>query len=295
MSGFEVDTARLEKLLLNEGYKLVSHRQPWRHLVGEVEKEGKTYFVKASADKEIRERTKNEFAWNERVRGMNLGPLNVPEVYGSGESEGIFWFVGEFIRGVPMASVKSTDSTYLEKYLDKAVEGALAIAKIETLLPKDKHHLREYWQERIFSATDDWIKRADGKGIMAQNLIKNRLGELEIASIHGDYTPWHMLVTSDERIFLIDSEAAQMGGLAHYDAAYFFHRVYTKFKRPDIALRFLRRYVELGKLTDKEKRVLEAMIAQRLIGGYFDAVNDEVTSLELNTKLEEKLVAQDLF
>lgn len=291
-----------EKLNLEEvgrhfeslGYRVVKLEQPWRHVTGQVKFENEKLFLKLAGTKEIGERTRNEKAFNEKANSVwkkYIKTFRSPKIFDEGYFQDKYWFVGEFVFGKPPAGVGVKRSDIEEKDLLRAAEIAKNILELTniTVLPKDRDHLKEYWAERIVRISGEWNKNNRDKHDKIIQFIEERKNKIEIGACHGDFTPWAIMKTKKDEYFLIDSEAAQMGGLKYYDVAYFYHRVYTKLKRPDLAEIFLEKFKKINQWMDKDNEAFKPVLAGRIMGGYFDAERDGVTSVELNREMEEKL------
>jgi len=263
-------------------------------VTGQVKFENEKLFLKLASTKEIGERTRNEKSFNESANSIwkkYIKTFQSPKVFDEGYFQDKYWFIGEFVFGKPLAEVKGKISDISEKDIIKTAEIAKNILEISdlSLLPKDREHLKEMWKVRIHEISSGWSNncKIDTKALL--QYIKDKSGYMETASSHGDLTPWHIMKTNNNVYYLIDSEAAQMGGLKFYDVAYFYHRVYTKLKRPYLAEQFLKIFKEAYKWTEKNDKEFAPVLASRIMGGYFDAERDGVTSVELNREMEERL------
>ncbi len=277
------------------GYKVKKLEQKWRHVTGEVLFENEKLFLKLASTKDVGERTKNEKQFNENANTVwkkYLKVFKIPKIFDEGMYDDRYWFVGEFVFGKPLAEVNQK-SDIEEKDLLKAAEIAKNLIDLTDLclFPKDKEHLRELWKNRIVNMSKEWAKniKRDSKKLL-QFIEENKV-DVDLAMSQGDFTPWHVMKTKNE-YYLIDSEAAQVSGLKHYDAAYFYHRVYTKLRRPDLAEIFLKKYHEIVGWTEENTRQFALVLASRIVGGYFDAEKDGVTSIELNKQLENNLLSK---
>lgn len=285
------------RFLENRGYKIIELRQPWRHVVGEVLYENERLFLKLASTKGISERTKNEAAFLNNANTAwkrNFKSFRVPKIFDDGEYEGKYYFICEYVFGKPLADLKQNKSEITQKDLDKTAEVATEILNLskDCLLPKDIEHFKDIWKERLWTVSKEWSReiKTDTKKLI--QLIKDNINYLEIASSHGDFVPWSIYKTKEGQFYLVDSEAAQIAGPKFYDAAYFYHRVYTKLKRPDLAEIFLDKFKSINNFSEHEDKVFNLVLASRVIGGYFDAERDGITSLELNKELEGKTVPQ---
>ncbi|KKS92670.1 MAG: hypothetical protein UV68_C0039G0016, partial [Candidatus Collierbacteria bacterium GW2011_GWC2_43_12] len=150
--------------------------------------------------------------------------------------------------------------------------------------------LRATWKNRIMDISREWSINTKTDTSKLLRYIEEHKDDVEIGASHGDFTPWAIMKTNNNDYYLIDSEAAQMGGLKFYDIAYFYHRVYTKLKRPDLAKIFLEKFKEMINWTENDEVAFRPVLASRIMGGYFDGERDRVTSMELNKELETNLM-----
>lgn len=289
----KLNLEKVGRYLEDLGYKVVGLEQIWRHVTGTVKMENEKLFLKMAGTTEIGKRTENECRWNEKINSIwknKHRSFRVPKIFDEGRYEDKYWFVSEMVFGKPLAEVNKPASID-EKDLLRAAEIAQDILEItdNCLLPKDKEHLKEIWKERVVKISAEWSKNIKTETKPLLQFIEERKNEVEIGTSQGDFTPWHIRKTKEKEYFVIDGEAAQIGGLKYYDVAYFYHRVYTKFKRPDLAKIFLDKFKKLNKWTMKNDGEFELVLASRIMGGYFDAERDGVTSFELNKELEEKI------
>lgn len=293
-----------KKLVLREvkdyftakGYETISVEQVWRHVTGILRKEGKDYFLKLASTQGIAERTRNEFEWNNLISSLpenQKPPVYIPQNHDSGEFEGLFWFLSEYAGNkLLVRPVDKNETDGLEKELPVIAETARKIIDIKTdlTLPLDKEITEEERKEKFFKKLDHWAEETPKNVTDLIVFIKERFNYLQIAPSHGDFVPWHFVRDDKAKLFLVDGEHAHILGLKFYDVAYFYHRVYTKLKRPDIADRFLGEFGDLYKFSEEERELFRLVLAQRTIGGYFDAEKDGITSVVLQNKLKDKLL-----
>jgi len=300
---YMTDHVTVEKLNLEEvgryfdnlGYKVKKLEQPWRHVMGEVLFENEKLFLKLASTPGIGERTANEAAWNKNANTVwkkYISTFKTPKMFDEGFCEGKYWFIDEFVFGKPLIELKQQKSDISEVDLITAAEIAKNILEITDLcmLAKDRGHLRATWKNRIMDISREWSINTKTDTSKLLRYIEEHRNDVEIGACHGDFTPWAIMKTKKNEYYLIDSEAAQMGGLKYYDVAYFYHRVYTKLKRPDLAKIFLEKFKEMINWTENDEVAFRPVLASRIMGGYFDGERDRVTSMELNKELETNLM-----
>lgn len=295
----EVETKKLNledigRYLEDKGYKVQKLEQPWRHVVGTVRYENEKLFLKLASTKEIGERTENEAYWDSRVNDnwkKFITTFGSPKVFDDGYYKDRYWFIASYVTGKPLAEVGKevgmTDDDLLQ-----AAKMAKEIIDLtpKILLPKDERHMKEMWKVGIAEKAREWSKncKTDTKKLL--QFIEKHAEAADVAVSHGDFVPWHIIKSKNKKYFLVDAEAALIGGLKFYDVAYFYHRVYTKLQRPDLAKMFLDRFKEIYSWTENDQVTFEPVLASRIMGGYFDAERDGVTSMELNQEMERDLV-----
>ena len=120
--------------------------------------------------------------------------------------------------------------------------------------------------------------------------IEDRINSFQTAPAHGDFVPWHILIDSERKLYVIDGEHSGITRVKFYDLAHFYHRVYTKLKRVDIADEYIKQFIKIWKFNEKDRECARMVIAHRLIGGYFDAQTDKITSIELQDELKARLL-----
>ena len=289
----------ITKYLQTNGFSSIKLQQQCRHITGSVVKNRIIQFFKLASTVEVAERTKNEFKWNELINNTKGLTISVPKNYESGEYKGLFWLTCKFAEKAPLADASQTDKTKkLEKNLNKIALTAADILNIKTniLLPNDKKETEEKDMQKVFlDRLKHWMSLFDKDVDDLYRFIEKRMKFAQIAPSHGDFVPWHMLTTKNNKLLLIDGEHSKIEGFKFYDVAYFYHRVYTKLKRPDIADSFLKEFNNIFSFNKSDKECFRLILAQRVIGGYMDAKYDLLTSVEhqntlMNNILDDKIL-----
>lgn len=294
-----VNLESIRSSFIQKGYEVGDLTQIWRHVTGRVRKDGEDYFLKLASSPQVSPRTENEAAWNNFINasGDHYLPMAVPRILETGTEGDLFWYTGEFIAGKVLAVVdQPNETTDLEANLPVIAQTAAAIMVLPTeeLLPLDTASEGRSLQDQVMERVEKYSEPLEKDVSALKTCIKERLHFVESAPQHGDFVPWGMMQSPDGKLYLIDGEAARIKGVKFYDVAYFYHRVYTKLRRPDIAQRFLQEFITVQPLTEEEKENLRLVISLRLIGGYMDALNDTVTSQELQDELQEKLLTDKI-
>lgn len=294
----EIDISQVSSFFEEHNFTVEQVRKPWRHIVGKLEKDGEPFYFKMAAWPEINPKTQNEVAWNNLVNSRELIlPLKVPQIIETGTWQDCFWYISEFVDGQELA--QPFDSTHIDTLEAQLSTIANCMETIITfnspvLLPKDQENegkdIRDVFQEKLTLWKKD-ITTTDIEPLW--HFLHERIDSFTLAPIHGDFVPWHIL-HSENGTYLIDGEHAAMKGIKFYDVAYFYQRIYTKLKRPEIAHKFLKIFQETHKFTQQDVQCFEAILAQRVIGGYLDAQSDNITSVELQHELGKKLLTAEL-
>lgn len=285
------------KYFAERGFHSVKLEQQWRHVTGVLEKGGKKFFLKLASTPAIAERTKNEAEWNKLINSLPAEqtlPITVPKVYEEGAYNEVFWFISSYIDGPPLVLPKQRDKTQLlEESLPVIAQTSVGILRIKTdkKLPNDLKRVKGGRpKERYLEHIQNWLTKVERDVSDVYRFIEDRIDSFQTAPSHGDYVPWHILIDSEYKLHLIDGEHSGVTRVKFSDLAYFYHRVYTKLKRPDIADEFIKQFKKIYKFSEKDTECACMVIAHRLIGGYFDAQTDNVTSIELQDKLKAKLL-----
>ena len=290
-----LDLNKISTFLNKKGYEVVNLRQPWRHVVGKVKKDGKEFFFKIASTKEIGELTKNQIDWSEKT-SKTLKTMKVPEIKDKGEYEGLPWFTNEYIEGELLAEYVEHRGKGIKELSQNLKRVALVAKEIMELSPdisspkKTQEEMR-LAEKKMIEKMDGWIELIDKKESITElrKFMTEKLPEVQFAPSFGDFVPWHM-IKGDGEIYLIDSEHAKMEWIKFYDVAYFYHRVFTKLQTPDIADEFMQTFLKLYPMSNKDKETLRMILAQRLIGGYMDAQYDKATSVKLQDEMRDRLL-----
>lgn len=294
-----IEVKDITKYLKTNGFSNIKIQQQWRHLTGSVVKKGNVQFFKLASTVEVAERTKNEFEWNNLINNANKLTISVPKNYESGYYGGLFWFTSEFADGTLLANVSQKKKTNnLEDNLKNIALTVKDILNIKTdkRLPNDKKEIEEEndIQKVFLDRLKHWMGQFDNNVEDLYKFIENRMKYAKIAPSHGDFVPWHILTSSRNKLILIDGEHSRIEGFKFYDAAYFYHRVYTKLKRPDIADKFLEEFNKIYPFSKDDKECFRLILAQRVIGGYMDAKYDSSTSVKHQNGLMNKILKDKL-
>lgn len=279
----------------NKGYQVIKLEQTWRHVTGVLKFENEKLFLKLASTLDIGERTRNESVWNKNMNSVwkkVARDFRVPKVFDEGEYKGKYWFVAENVFGKPLVEIGKGKQEITEADLDRAAMIAKNILELtdSCLLLRDKENARELWVNKLPIISKKRADEVESKTKALIAYIEKEAVNILVGASHGDFVPWHILKTENKEHFLIDGEASQVVGLKFYDVAYFYHRIYSKLKRPDLAEYFLTKFKEIYKWNETEEKAFRPVLASRILGGYFDGERDGVTSMELNKDMERKLL-----
>jgi len=282
----EID--EIKEYLGELGYEVLNLEKIWRHYTGHLKKEDKDYFFKMASTIEISPKTKNEADWNKRV--TNKLSVKVPQIFQEAELYGLYWFIAEFVPGDTLASAEHPDQTQkLEDNLEIIAKTALEIMNL-----KFEGNNLEFDQLEFNQKLDEWTLKSERDLSRLRQFLEDRIEFLQLFPSHGDYVPWSFRLKESGELYLVDSEHAKWNYLKFYDVAYFYHRVNTKLKNPEIANRFLEAFKNIYDFSENDKKCFELALAQRLIGGNMDAKFDNLTSIELQDDLQNKLLAGEI-
>ncbi len=292
-------------------------RQPFRHIVGIIPIHGRQEFLKLStAEGTISKYTENEAEILRRIGNRQYSlPVFTPTV----RREGIYrynghqltWFTTDYIKSqelYPFTPENPANPDSFEQHLPTIVDTTIAIMDwpqdrpLPIDIPKNRvasdiqHKVNEWMNERL--STPEMIKKAARAFELQEQFFTNEnqpASVLDTGPSHGDFVPNNFRIAPDGDLYLMDLEHAKMNWLKFYDVAYMYHRLYTKYKNPELARVFLKSFIEKyaqnHSFDEREIRNFKTALAQRLIGGYFDAAADEVTSWQLQDELAMKLLS----
>lgn len=308
----ELDLKKIGLGLDKIGITAVDLNQIWRNVTGKVEYEGQSRFFKMATTLAISQKLENEVLWN-NFANSNLGDLelNVPKIIATGKLNGLSYYISEFVEGQPLAikvgKNQPTPEIYnLAKYLPKIANFCanlqnncyLALPNQTQFLPQisENRTLLNNESQILLRKTKSWLKPTDIIGTSLEpevNLIEQNISDWKFCINHGDFVPWHILELASGELYLVDGEHASLKP-DFYDIAYFYHRTFTVAQSPELATEFLK--LAFSKLNQEKQSLFRkqfpSVLASRIIGGYFDAVNDELTDFSFHHELQN-LLQQD--
>lgn len=296
-----LDLAKVEKFFKNKNFQPLKLTQEWRHVTGVLGKGKEKYFFKLASTKAIGKKTRNEYEWNRLINALPQEqrlPIKVPKTYEKGYYEGLFWFISEFIEGKQLAIPTDKENTkLLEENLLIIAETAKAIINIRTdiTLPNDENKKKNGDYQKVYvEHIKYWVDKIIKSDVSDLFLyFKERTKYLQMAPAHNDFVPWHIYKSRSD-LYLVDGEHSGIVKVKFYDLAYFYHRVYTKLQRPDIADKFLKEFLKIWELTKYDLERLQMVMANRLLGGYYDFEWDNITSIEHQDEFKKRLLKGDI-
>lgn len=255
--------------LSENSFQILSQESHWRHLIWIVQKKSKKYFIKEATSIEVSEKTQNEVAWNQQVQ--NHLPVKIPKIIETGFTEnGCFWYLSEHIEGKSLHEPFLRDFGLLAKNIPTVLATIQAISKLKNLdLPKDKNIDLEHKKSSLFDKVKTWQSKINQNTNDLLVDFKSFVEKADYNPQHGDCVPNHFLFDTKNILWLVDGEHATSFGLPYYDLAYFYHRLYTKHRSPELANQMLKQVESLN------THLFLGMLAGRLIGGMYDAEFDQ--------------------
>lgn len=287
------------ELYLNKlGYTSLFLEQQWRHVTGKVKKGSKEYFFKLASSKEIAKRTQNEFYWNKMINDLpeeNKPPITVPEVYGKGNYKSLFWFLSDYIDGELLVNPrKPSKFSLLEINIPLMAQTVKSIieANFPRALPNDQGRKGlSHYKKTYLKRMENYEKLVNTpNSSLLLKFIKSKIKYMQFAPCHGDFAPWHIIIDSNKKLYLVDAEHSHVKGVKFYDFAYFCHRVYTSLKKPEIAKNFTKVFLEIYKPIKVDYETILLVLAHRNLVGYLDAIADK----NIDTGLQDRLTSEIL-
>jgi len=306
-----LDLAAVARFLQDRGYQVVALKQLWRHVTGLIEQADKKFFFKMASTPRISIRTRNEYTWNAMLNSSaSLLPpsLRIPQNYASGfYHDDLFWFISDYFEGDLLAEKHPPRPKTLVNWLDKIVTALLGLAELDargiwTLSDQERlrHtsgsiHIHDWLSQRAgYYLTQLEVRPRDLEAML--RLVETGPVALAPSLQHGDFVPWHMIEFNDGVFGLVDAEHAGHFFPEYYDVAYYYHRVYTTLRQPILAKLFLQKFRE--SLPDEQGasflEKLRPVLAQRTMGGLWDATVDRETELYFHQALIRDLLNSTL-
>lgn len=271
----------------------------------QVELSGKNYFLKC-AKPDVTRNLANDVWWsltlNRLVEGKEDIGLRAPNVVESHED----WAVFEWIDGNELAKPEASDEELqkIASYLAKVLYGLDSAIHINI----GKHPYVEKSETAPYTLLTTkwplWTKEPLTQGFIsdsdiraAQDLVTKLSGNVLAGLSHGDFSPWHIIATPQERI-LIDGDHSSIIKPRYYDLAYIYSRLFSRNRSRLATSQLLREFVEHSGVspTDFASAFLP-VLTSRAIGVCNDAAHDLPANHDYRDSAAELLqicIKQDL-
>lgn len=268
----EIDDVR--KFFENK-LEVVKIWQGGRHILADVKKDGRDFFLKLATSEGISEVTKVEYDWNAAVNEQvdRKSGFCVPKNFEGGHYRGLLYFVAEKFNGKLLVDwPKEKKADVILANLDRVLDFCEFIGGLKLKNLVERFHPNYYYKKFFVDQTLAWLEAVPADVCKQYRLddlyqiVVNGVDDLSAKPRHGDFAPWHIFKLGDEKLGLIDGEHALAAGVENYDICYFIQRVFSVLEMPDAAgqimYKLARRNYELGKI--------RTVLAARAIGGFLD-------------------------
>jgi hypothetical protein len=230
------------------------------------------------------------------IKRNNIDFFAVPAIHDSGEHDGKFYYLSDFYPGPLLATKNPPRTDRLESWLDKIAAANSFILAIDPddLRPGDsakKEITDQDWADK-FRRVESWQKEVPDANLEPLlEAVKKARDTYTPAIKHGDFVPWHMIEAGDKFI-LIDAEHCSPDAPRYVDIAYFYHRLYTSGQNPELADKYLK--IFRARLACPQQaefdRAIVPILAERIIGGYWDAKTDDVKDTHFHDRLKVEFI-----
>jgi hypothetical protein len=286
----KLDLSIVSDFFREQGYEVRSINQLWRNVHAHLEKDSRSFFMKLATTDDIGLLLRNEVSSNQQLsKRLNESeqPFCVPNVIFEGKYQNLLYYISDYYPGRKLVEPNQSP-VGLEDWIDSVVRCTTYLLQAKDLqLVKDQERAGRSAQEIIQGAKQrirEWLSELPAN---TQNVVVPLLGKADRldqyyqpATNHQDFVPWHML-EDGQRFVLIDAEHASTQGPRFYDAVYFYHRLYTKGQSSTLANLYVEKLWLALNTTDRQSFVttFETLLAGRIIGGFWDAKNDETSDV----------------
>ncbi len=272
----EVDLGLVEEYLIANGYKAEELRQPYRHVVGKVSRDDKSYFFKMASRAELSVYIENEYKWASLVHREKLAEkwaLAIPKVYILDKMGDMSWLMMEYIDGVDAgedpdlleSTIRPVAEVITDIILMKAIEG----------LPLDNNQPNKNLKARVEERIDAYLEIIDNDFVdekIVRFLYRN-IDLIENAPIRGDLGIDNIRKDTSGKLWLLDSEFASFDSIKFYDAAYYYFRLGVNGNRVDLADKFLGEFRAVCRMTSADEKLLCWNFFYRLLGAYREVMD----------------------
>ncbi len=260
-NGQVLELTEIKNFFEGKGYQIIKFIPQERHVNAVL---NRNLFLKLSTSKGISIVTENEATWNEAVSIF----LSVPKNYERGYYiNNYFYLITNYFNG------KMFNNKIVKDNIDAIIDLSEKIMSLKIpLLPSDNYNFGKNHQEKFANKVESHFeaipKEVKQKYSLEKLLILTKSGIPNLGAMprHGDFAPWHMILSSNGEINLIDGEHAMSQGVEYYDIGYFIQRVFSVWKEKDLAKKIYERLISRG----YEKNKLKTILLARAIGGFLD-------------------------
>ncbi len=253
-------------------YKVGQLRQEGRHVIGVVEREGQEYFLKLATSEGISARTQIDKLWNDEFNKYSKSEqFRVPKNFDDGLYKDFYYIIVEKFNGPLLCKLDGSNNTigqHVEQIIEfsELIQGLPINVSNNDLIEESNH------QKWFVAKTKSWLD-AIPKEIVQKygverlfEIVERGASVLEKKPRHGDFTPWHLILLSNNGLGLIDGEHAHSHGVEYYDICYFIQRVFSIIDDRKLAIKIYGELLNRG--YDKGK--LKTVLTSRAIGGFLD-------------------------
>jgi thiamine kinase-like enzyme len=273
----------LGKLLKLKKIELLRLEDKGRFYFGFAKNSEKDFIVKVSKSKKESLYLQNSTHFNKQLKKLNP-PFEVASLEFDGFILDDFYFkVEEKIQGKPFAELKESisviDIDKPEKYFNKVAEAILWLQKQNIVLPRDIEKFKDIKvedkinNERIIKTMIGWSYNSTPKlSDLLKIVSKNKLMFKKVTA-HKDMTPINLIVTSKDKIGLVDMDIAKTAP-KYYDMVEFYNRLWTRVCKPQLARKFLG--IVLNKIKDNKKIFFNQFLvisAFKGVGNYWEVMH----------------------
>jgi len=270
--GKPLDLTRINEFL-SKKYKNIKLRQGGRHILGTLENNYQSYFIKLATTVGIGERLKSEKLWCEQFNKWSMNDYYiVPNFYDDGYVDDLYYIVISNLTSGPEIASLNGEVNFIKQYMDQVISFSEYIQGLPLDIPVNDAVENPNHQKWFVEKTRSWLD-AIPREIIEEfeikklfNIIEEGASSLDKKPRHGDFTPWHMMIYDEKAIALIDGEHAHSHGVEYYDVCYFIQRVHSILGKPEHARTLYDELLKRG--YDKQK--LKTVLASRAIGGFLD-------------------------
>jgi hypothetical protein len=306
----KIDLDLVAKYFQSKDYKIIKISQPWRHVTAIMERNQKKYFLKLASTQGVGVLTKNEPEFNYGMQNViksqtDFNLFLLPKVYETGNLEGLFYYICDYIEGEIIASKRTAKvKPNLGLLTDQILHNIASINKFlysnsnKFQLTKDIEFIEDKAlfdreKQAYIEKSKNWYTSEVQNIIdlsINLNLIKNYKEKIYFGLNHGDFTPWQFIL-SNNSLYLLDCEHATNFKLLYYDVVYFYHRTYTGLESPDIAKKYLNYFISICNFNPEDYQIFikqfNYILALRIVGGFMDATIDDISDLKYHYQIQQ--------